>query len=188
MFFQLFSTGDACNFPASTVAPSGVENSNWTWPFHRHDLPSEAVTLNCHDSRYSRNRHINFSQFRSCDAHQSLHLIAPQRHAWRFIEWVEIKVVRSLKEQIWNQICSSCDYPATGSNMPGTGSRTGGHGMPPKMRTITFVDRLTFDFKGNIAQVSAFEIYQCAQGSQVTFITLKDLFFVKTRLILEGLF
>ena len=37
--------------------------------------------------------------------------------------------------------------------MPGTASRTGGHGMPPKMRTITFVDRLTFDFRGNVAQV-----------------------------------
>ena len=37
-------------------------------------------------------------------------------------------------------------------------TRTSGHGMPPKMRTITFVDRLTFDFKGNVAQVKAFQI------------------------------
>jgi hypothetical protein len=37
--------------------------------------------------------------------------------------------------------------------MTGTGARTGGHGMPPKLRTITFVDRITFDFKGNVAQV-----------------------------------
>jgi hypothetical protein len=42
--------------------------------------------------------------------------------------------------------------------MPGAASRTGGHGMPPKMRTITFVDRLTFDFKGNVAQVKKKEI------------------------------
>jgi len=33
-------------------------------------------------------------------------------------------------------------------------TRTGGHGMPPKLKTITLVERITFDFSGNIAQVS----------------------------------